>query len=643
MKRTVRFFAPCVSAITLLALVAPIHADTIELASPNPIDFGQFGISTAGIPDIDGDGFGDCIVGAWEETVGGTTQAGRVYVYSGRTGSLIRSHTSPNAEFDGAYGWSVTGIKDLNNDGRGDYIVGAYAENGSGVTDSGRVYVYNGATGALLRTHTMPLPTSFGRFGYDVDAVPDITGDNRPEYIVGAEGINGSSNGKAYIFNGSTGSLIRTVEPPASADGGFGAAVAGIPDVNGDGIGDYAVGAPYSDPGASPFDAGRAYVFNGVNGALLHELASPNEQSSGQFGISLAGVEDLGGNGLGDLLVGAWLESAGGVGSSGRLYAFSGTIGVVNQTFVSPSPDSSGNFGLSAVGVGDRNGDGFEDVLIGAPGDGGGASASPGRAYVMSGVDGTVLDTLQSPYATSGNREFGYAVGAIPDANGDDLPDFIIGADEDEGASGLPNEGRAYLIRDVPNDACGALFGSLPAISEGFNFFTNIGATGGGTGLTCDGSTFGSDIWFTYESTCNGNVTVSTCSFTNFDTKIAAYEGCGFTQPFFLCDLDTLLACDDDGCGVFAGGSTITFPVSVGECYRVRVGGYNGAQGQGYVLVDCVPTCAGDLNNSGVVDAADLSILLGAWGGSTAGPDINNDGIVDAGDLAILLGNWGPC
>ena len=617
-------------------------ADTIEIASPSPVSFGQFGISVSGIPDMNNDGYGDFIVGAWAETVGGTAEAGRVHIFSGRTGDLIRSHSSPNPEFDGAFGHDVVGIGDINSDGRGDYIVGAYAENGLAVTDSGRVYVYSGATGNLIRTHTMPGADSFGRFGYSVDAVPDLTGDNRPDYIVGATG--GGTDGEAFIFSGASGALVRTVTAPANAAGGdFGWSVAGVPDVNDDGIGDYAIGAPFADPGASPSDAGRAFVYSGSNGALLLELKSPNEESSGQFGFHVAGVKDLGGNGLGDVLVGAWLEDADGIVSSGRLYAFSGTFGSLNETFVSPSPDSSGNFGLSAVGVGDRNGDGYEDVLVGAPGDGGGVSASPGRAYLMDGFTGDVIDTLQSAYATSGNREFGFSVGAVPDANGDNLPDFIIGADEDEGASGLPNEGRAYLVRDVANDFCGAFFTTIPALTEGFNAFTNIGATGGGTGDGCTGDTFGSDIWFSYTATCNGSVKISTCSFTGFDTKLAAYQGCGFTQPLFFCNLSTLLDCDDDGCGVFAGGSTITFDVSIGQCYRIRVGGYNDAQGEGFLLVDCVPDCAGDLDSNGVVDASDLSVLLGAWGSAAAGPDIDNNGIVDAGDLATLLGNWGPC
>ncbi len=628
-------------ALTLIASASTAMADVVEIASPSPVSFGQFGLSVSGIPDINGDGAGDFIVGAWDET-GGAAQSGRVHVYSGRTGALIRSHSSPNSEFGGSFGVSVAGISDINGDGRGDYIVGAYQEDGLGFTDSGRVYVYSGANGALIRTHTMPGAKNFGRFGFSVDGVPDLTGDNKPEYIVGATGAG--TDGGVFIYNGASGALIRSHLAPATAAGGeFGWSVSGVPDVDGDGDGDYAVGAPFSDPGASPFDAGRAYVYSGNAGTLLHELASPNEESSGQFGVCVKGIKDTGGNGLGDVVVGAWLESAAGLSDAGRAYVFSGTFGTLNSQLQSPTPESGGNFGFSAAGVGDRDGDGYVEFMIGAPGDGGGASSSPGRAYVFKGSDSSLFDTLQSPYATSGNREFGYSVASVPDVTGDGLADYIIGADEDEGASGLPNEGRAYLIRDVPNDSCGLLFGATPSLQSGFNFFTNIGATGGGSGAGCVGDTFTDDVWFEYVATCDGQLTLSTCSFTDFDTKLAVYEGCGFSQPFFFCNLATLLACDDDGCGVFAGGSKVTINVTLGQCYRVRLGGFNGAQGTGFVLVQCSRACAGDLNNSGVVDAADLAILLGAWGSSTLGPDINSDGTVDASDLALLLGNWGPC
>jgi hypothetical protein len=594
----------------VLVAGATAHADVIELKSLNPIDFGQFGISVDGIPDIDGDGAGDVIVGAWDESVGGTQQAGRVYLFSGRTGGLIRSHFSPNAEFNGAYGWAVSGIPDINGDDRGDYIVGAYAENGLGINDSGRIYVYSGASGALLRTQTMPGAESNGRFGFSIDAVPDLTNDGTADYVVGATG--GGTDGEVFVYSGASGALIRTTTAPASAAGGeFGFSVAGIPDATGDGRGDYAVGAPFADPGANPFDSGMVYVFNGANGSLQVEFDSPNAESSGQFGFALAGIEDVGGNNLGDVIVGAWLEDVDAAVSAGRAYIMSGTLGTLNQDLVSPNFELNGNFGVSVAAIGDRDADGTPDVLIGAAGDGGG-NASPGRAYVLSGADGSTIETLQSAYASSGNRVCGGAVAAVPDANEDNLPDYIIGANEDEGADGLPNEGRAYLIRNLRNDGCSDLFfGDVPQATEGANFFTTIGATGGGSGSGCTGETFQNDVWFTYVATCNGTVQFSTCALTNFDTKIAVYDGCGFLPPFFFCDLSTLLACDDDGCGVFAGGSRLLVDLNAGDCVRVRIGGFNGDTGFGLLFVDCVTPCPGDLDKNGNDKFPDFTIPRG--------------------------------
>ncbi len=626
-------------AIVVLAslnFTSTAWSDVVEIAPTNPVNFGQFGISVSGIPDVNGDGAGDFIVGASSEN-GGAQQSGRVYVYSGKTGALLRTHVSPNPEFQGEFGISVAGIGDINNDGRGDYIVGAWQENGNGVNDSGRVYVYSGATGGLIRTHTMPGAETFGRFGYAVAAIDDLTGDGRPDYIAGAEG--GGSGGKVFIFSGGSGALVREHSSPnRRSGGGFGVAVAGIPDVNNDARGDYIVGAPYESPGGSPGNAGRAYIYSGSNGTLLHTLKSPNEQSSGQFGFSVAGGGDIGGNGLGDVIVGAWLEDVGGVQLAGRAYAFSGTTGALIQTFVSPNPESSGVFGNSVATLHDRTGDGVADFLIGAPGDGGGASSSPGRAYVMNGANATLIDTLQSPYASSGNREFGYSVSALPDANSDGREDFIIGADEDEGANGLPNEGRAYLIRDLVNDGC-SLFVDELALTNGFTFVTTIGATGAASGSACLDK-MEKDVWFTYTATCTGTLTVDMCLGANFDTVLALYQGCGFGPPLFACNLSTVLACNDDSCDL---RSKITAPVTIGQCYRVRLGGFQGDSGTGVIHVDCAPSCAGDLNADGQVNGADLATLLGAWGSAAPGPDIDGNGNVDAADLSILLGNWGPC
>lgn len=369
---------PSFGLVALLSLVTVGRADVIEIDSSNPVESGHFGGSCSGIPDLDGDAVGDFIVGGWLETVGSTPFAGRVYVYSGKDWSLIHTHISPHVEFQGGYGQSVVGIGDINGDGRGDYIVGSENEDVGGFINSGRVYVYSGASGTLIRTHAMPGIMSFARFGHDVDAVPDLTNDGRPDYIVGAEGVSTSSNGQAFLFDGATGLLVRTIDPPDSADASFGMSVAGIPDINGDGRGDYAVGAPYADPGQAPADSGRVFVFSGVDGALAHTFAPPAPTLSGRFGWALAGIHDAGGDGLGDLLIGVPFDSVGPVASAGRAYIYSCASALLTQTFLSPTLESNGQFGRSIVGVGDRNGDGLEDVLIGAPGVGGGTRLKPG-------------------------------------------------------------------------------------------------------------------------------------------------------------------------------------------------------------------------------------------------------------------------
>jgi hypothetical protein len=135
--------------------------------------------------------------------------------------------------------------------------------------------------------------------------------------------------------------LHEPISPNEEFQGYFGQSVAGVPDVDGDGIADLLVGAVYEDPGTSPEDAGRAHVFNGASGALLYTLASPNEQSIGYFGMSVSGVEDVDGDGRGDLLVGAPSEDPGtSPAAAGRAYLFSGSsvLSIAAAALNSPVP-----------------------------------------------------------------------------------------------------------------------------------------------------------------------------------------------------------------------------------------------------------------------------------------------------------------
>jgi hypothetical protein len=141
-----------------------------------------------------------------------------------------------------------------------------------------------------------------------------------------------------------------------------------------------------------------------------------------------------------------------------------------------------------------------------------------------------------------------------------------------------------------------------------------------------------------------GSTTVQNCSDTtgSVDARIAVLTQCG--------DASTTIACDDDGCTAGAAPYTakVTFNAVAGQTYYFAVGGYSvGTTGPFNVeiIVPAPPACPADLNNDGVVNGADLGLMLGSWGICPAPckADLNSDGIVNGADLGLLLGAWGPC
>jgi len=626
-----------IAACSLLFIHAPLSADMLTLISPNEAAQGFFGTSVSGIPDLDGDGIDDFIVGAPGENSSGIGNSGRVYVYSGATGNLIRTHVSPNASLNGRFGQSVAGVIDFTGDGRGDYIIAATGELGQ----AGRVYVYNGQTGALIRTHVSPNSEGFGIFGRSIAGTEDLTGNNRGDYVIGAPGEN-QERGRVYVYSGQTGGLVRTHNSPNAKIGGmYGFSVDGVPDANSDNRGDYVIGAPNENPGASPVNSGRAYIHSGVNGALMHTLVSGNPSINGNFGWSVAGVPDVGVGG-GDVIVGAPNEpvNVGGesVSEAGRAYLYSGTGGFLAHTYTAPVADThSGNqFGWEVAGMLDRTGDGKGQVIVGAPG-------WPGyHVYVFNGGGGFgIIETHTSPDNLGANQMWGAAIASVGDATGNGLGDFIVGGrGSDDFPEGPSQSGRAYVYRLAPsNDTCA--FFTTQSLSTGPNWFSNIAASTTGQVVMPCAFAFGSDIWFTYTATCTGSLTFSTCNSADFNTVIAVHAGVSYAGPGFTCSLGALLGCSNSpaGCG---GGSHVTVAAVPGQNYTVRVGGVLGAQGTGILTVMCTQTCPQDLNGDGTVDGADLGILLGQWGGAGSA-DLNGDGVVDGADLGILLAAWGPC
>jgi hypothetical protein len=613
---------------SLLTSVAA--ADTALIASPNAVANGHFGASSSGIPDVNGDGFGDFLVGAPNELTPANVRAGRVHVFSGKTGLPIRSHLSPNPELNGAFGHAVAGISDIDGDGRGDYIVGAPFENNGAMVDAGRVYVYSGATGALIRTHTNPSAVLDGRFGVSLGAVPDATSDGLAEYIVGAPG-NGTG-GRAYVFRAS-GSLLETLSSPNEVtDGEFGIAVAGVPDVTGDGLGEVVIGAPRESPRGG-VEFGVAYIIRANNGNLFKTLESPNHIDFGHFGSSVCGLADTTGDNRGDVLIGAPDEQLPGATEAGRAYLFNGNTGLAVFTMVSGGPEFNGHFGACVAAIGDTTGDGKVEFLVGAPDEDGLPGSALGHAYILHGATGALIETVSG--GTSGNRSVGSSVATVPDMNLDGQPDFLVGASTDDDGS-PSDDGRVYFGRDLTNDACS---GSIPVLTNGFHPFSTIGATGTASGTACAGL-ITNDIYFEYSASCTGTLQVTTCVNHDFDTVIAIYQGCATLPVFGTCLLGTPIGCNDNGCSV---GSLVQVPVTAGGCYRIRIGGIDGQTGIGTLHLTCTSACDGDADGDGDVDAADLGSFLGAWGTSSSAFDFDGDGTVDAADLAILLGNWGGC
>jgi hypothetical protein len=246
----------------------------LELVSPNEEQGSYFGESVAGAGDVDQDGFADLIVGAWREDPGASPQdAGRAHVFSGRTGSPLLELASPNEVFDGYFGWAVAGAADVNQDGFADLVVGAPGENPGIPSPAGRSYVFSGQSGSLLFELLSPNPSDQAGFGWSVRGAGDVNQDSFADLIVGAPF---SSAGSAFVFSGQDGALLSELTSPnAEPDGLFGYSVSGAGDPNQDGFADPIVGAYVEDPDPSPNAAGRAYVFLSP-GAFRINSGGPN-------------------------------------------------------------------------------------------------------------------------------------------------------------------------------------------------------------------------------------------------------------------------------------------------------------------------------------------------------------------------------
>ena len=203
-----------------------------------------------------------------------------------------------------------------------------------------------------------------------------------------------------------------------------------------------------------------------------------------------------------------------------------------------------------------------------------------------------------------------------------------------DGATGATDLVISEGAAPPANDECA----SAAAIGVGSTDFNTAGATG--TTVAClkfNNQNIYNDLWYSYDAAGEGTCTISTCG-ASFDTKIAVFDGCS----------GALIACNDDSatCGAGTLQSSLTFAASCGVTYKISVGAFGVAGfGSGTISLtqegNCGAACPADFDGDGFVSAADLSLLLAAWGGSAG--DVDGDGFTNAADLSLLLAAWGAC
>ena len=270
-----------------------------RLNDPDKEENNRMGFAVLGLGDVTGDGVPDLLVGVpKKESEAGLADVGSAYIFSGADGSFVRSLDPPDqggAEENGRFGAALADAGDINHDGVGDILIGA--------PGNSHAYVFNGATGALIFTMTNPSPPAQEKlpsFGAAVAGGQDVDGDGTPDFVIGAPNQK-SLQGAAYVFKGSNGTLIRSLRGPRQAFAKFGTSVALTPDVTGDGRPDILVGAPDVTVNGLQ-SAGQVFVFKG-NGRLSRTVSSEQPTAFAGFGFAVT-TGDFNGDGTPEIVIG---------------------------------------------------------------------------------------------------------------------------------------------------------------------------------------------------------------------------------------------------------------------------------------------------------------------------------------------------
>lgn len=430
------------------------------VTSKTPTFSGEFGTSATSVADLDGDGFRELVVG--HPKFNGSS--GRVEIFSGKTYEYMSSVTQ-NKGGD-QFGQALASVGDLDGDGFDELLVGARF-NDTAAFDAGAAFVYSSKTGALLHTFTGTLGGD--HFGSAVASVPDLTGDGIAELFVGApqaDGANGADSGQGFVFSGADYSLLFTLEGP-QVGAYAGAAVDALGDMTGDGVPDLVMGAPEYDLLPVLNDRiGAAFIYSGADGSLVRTFKGDVQAS--QFGSALAVTEDLTGDGLLDLAVGAPDHKN----TAGLVRFFDSATGALLKEV--DGLKISDRFGASVTRAGDVDGDGTNEIAVGTDG-----ALTTVKGYVR-GYSGANLDESFDFEPVGGGAGFGAMVQGLGDMNGDGLSDLAIGSPR-ETAGGQTNAGAVRVVSTAGAPEVTSVTGvhstlSGDAVVHGTNLLGNLTA-----------------------------------------------------------------------------------------------------------------------------------------------------------------------
>jgi hypothetical protein len=492
--------------------IDPLLTETAHAQLESDQASANLGIGVAGAGDVNGDGYADVIAGA-NLYDAGEADEGAAFVFLGSASGIAdgdpgTAATQLESDQAGArLGESVAGAGDVNGDGYADVIAGAplYA---AGEADEGAAFVFLGSASGIADGDPGTAATQLesdqvdARLGIDVAGAGDVDADGYADVIVGALRYDAgeTDEGAAFVFLGSASGIADGDAVSAhaqlesdQANGWLGVGVAGAGDVNGDGYSDVIAGAPLYTAGEA--NEGAAFVFlgsasgiaDGDPGTAATQLES--DQLAAFLGWDVAGAGDVDGNGYADVIVGAWQYDAGQT-NEGAAFVFLGSAsgiadgdpGTAAAQLESDQADAV--LGYSVAGLGDVNGDGYADVIVGAYGYDAG-EANEGAAFVFLGgvlgiVDGdpgTAAALLESDQA---GAELGWSVAGAGDVNGDGYADVIVGAPDYD--AGETNEGAAFVYLGGAEGILDGNPGTAAAQLESDQEYAHLGHSVAGAG-----------------------------------------------------------------------------------------------------------------------------------------------------------------